>query len=203
MNSQHYSVESWRRRKFLRLALAIPGVALLGTLGSRRPLLAATPACGENDQPTPPQTPGPFYRPRSPERALLMEPGINGTRISLRGQVLSIRCRPVPNALVDLWHADAAGAYDNSGYKLRGHVFTDKEGRYAFTTIVPGLYPGRTRHFHVRVQAPNRPVLTTQLYFPGEAQNQHDGIFDKRLLVALGENGSEKLATFDFVLDLG
>jgi hypothetical protein len=55
-------------------------------------------------------------------------------------------CRPVERALVDLWHADERGKYDNGGYRYRGHVFTNTEGRYHFRTVLPALYPGRTRH---------------------------------------------------------
>ena len=106
-------------------------------------------------------------------------------------------------ALVDLWHADAAGVYDNAGYRLRGHQFTDETGRYYFETIVPGLYPGRTRHFHVKVEAPNRPILTTQLYFPGESQNKTDGIFNRKLLLSLRNTSEHQVASFDFILNLG
>src|ERR671923_286173 len=70
-----------------------------------------------------------------------------------------------------------------AGFPLRGHQFTDDAGRYRLETVVPGLYPGRTRHIHVKVQAPNQPVLTTQLYFPGEARNAADGIFNQALLM--------------------
>jgi protocatechuate 3,4-dioxygenase beta subunit len=56
-------------------------------------------------------------------------------------------------ALVDLWHADSKGDYDNKGFRLRGHVFTDDQGRFVFRAIMPGLYPGRTRHYHVKIQA--------------------------------------------------
>jgi protocatechuate 3,4-dioxygenase beta subunit len=104
---------------------------------------------------------------------------------------------------VDFWQADADGMYDNAGYRLRGHQYTQDSGRYFLETIVPGLYPGRTRHLHVRVQAPKGPVLTTQLYFPGEPQNRRDGIFNEKLLLDVGQNGSEKLASFDFVIALG
>ena len=93
--------------------------------------------------------------------------------------------------------------YDNAGYRLRGHQYSDASGRYRLETIVPGVYPGRTRHFHVRVQAPNRPVLTTQLYFPGEAENQRDAIFNAKLVVSLRASTDSKRANFDFVLDLG
>ena len=68
---------------------------------------------------------------------------------------------------------------------------------------MPGLYPGRTRHFHVRVQAANRPVLTTQLYFPGEPGNQRDFIFNRDLVLKAQDAADGKVATFDFVLDLG
>ena len=85
--------------------------------------------------------------------------------------------KPVANALIDFWQADARGAYDNSGYRFRGHQLTDAKGQYTLFTVVPGLYPGRTKHIHVKVQAPRKPVLTTQLFFPGVAGNRSDGIF--------------------------
>ena len=65
-----------------------------------------------------------------------------GQPIELVGFVLTRGCKPVPGALVDLWHADDEGDYDNSGFRLRGHQFADAEGRYRFRTIVPGSYPG-------------------------------------------------------------
>ena len=89
----------------------------------------------------------------------------------------------MPRALVDFWQADDRGQYDNTGYRLRGHQFTDDTGHYRLETIVPGLYSGRTRHIHVKVQAPNQPVLTTQLYFHGEPANQRDFIFNPDLVM--------------------
>ena len=133
----------------------------------------------------------------------MIESGIQGSKIVLEGNVRSTHCKPVAGALVDIWQADGNGAYDNAGYRLRGHQFADGAGRYRFETVVPGLYPGRTRHFHVRVQAPNRPALTTQLYFPGEPENKRDFIFNAKLVVALSGLPGSKTAKFDFVLDLG
>jgi hypothetical protein len=72
-----------------------------------------------------------------------------------------------------------------------------------FETIVPGKYPGRTRHYHVKVQAPGRSILTTQLYFPGEPGNDSDGIFDPTLLLDIPLGRGPNLARYDFVLDLG
>lgn len=219
------------RRTFLFLGVSLPAPILLAacsTLARREPVpspslqptaaagispdvspsvpppprLDPTPACGDQDDPTPPQTAGPFYTPNSPERTSLLEAGMAGTTITLSGQVLTVDCAPVPGALVDFWHADNAGVYDNQGFRLRGHQFTDAEGRYTLETIVPGLYPGRTRHFHVNVQAPDRPILTTQLYFPDEPANAGDGLFDEALLMSVADSEAARTARFNFVLDI-
>ena len=89
-----------------------------------------------------------------------------GTRIVVQGRVLTTGCTPIPRALVDFWQADAEGRYDNVGFRLRGHQFTDEAGHYRLETIVPGLYPGRTRHVHVKVQAPNQSVLHDPALLP-------------------------------------
>ena len=81
---------------------------------------------------------------------------------------------------------------------------TDAQGRYRLETVVPGLYPGRTRHIHVKVQAPNGPVLTTQLYFAGEARNAGDGIFRQELLMQdHGQSGGTRQTGFTFVVATG
>jgi protocatechuate 3,4-dioxygenase beta subunit len=151
---------------------------------------------------TPSQTEGPYYTQGSPERASLLEEGMAGTRIVIEGQVFSRDCLPLANAWLDFWQTDDAGEYDNSGYRLRGHQFADREGRYRLETAVPGLYPGRTRHIDLKVASPGGTVLTTQLYFPGEGQNSADNIFDARLLLPVEETANGKRAVFNFVLDV-
>ncbi|MHB1347733.1 MAG: intradiol ring-cleavage dioxygenase, partial [Candidatus Humimicrobiaceae bacterium] len=104
-------------------------------------------------------------------------------------------------AWLDFWQADGDGNYDNSGYKLRGHQYTDKNGRFILETVIPGIYSGRTAHIHLKVKASNTsPELTTQLFFPDSAQNQSDSIFKKELLVniSLGKNG--KIASYNFTI---
>jgi protocatechuate 3,4-dioxygenase beta subunit len=192
------------RREFLSVAAGLTALAAGGsTAAAQTPPRRPTPSCPGAAAPTERQTAGPYFKPDSPLRASLLEPGIGGTRIVVTGLVLSTSCQPVAKALIDVWHADDRGDYDNTGFRLRGHQFTDDQGRYRLETIVPGIYPGRTRHFHVKVQAPNRPVLTTQLYFPGEAVNGRDPIFSRDLVMQVSEATSGKAATFDFVLDLG
>jgi protocatechuate 3,4-dioxygenase beta subunit len=168
--------------------------------GDKSPMLQPTPAC-DDAAPTLSQTAGPFYTPNTPERTSLLEPGISGTRLVVSGRVWSTNCQPLAGALLDFWQADDDGAYDNDGYRLRGHQFTDANGHYRLETIVPGSYPGRTRHIHVRVRGHHTRLLTTQLYFPGEPLNQRDGIFHPKLMVAMQEvSDGSKMAAFDFVL---
>jgi protocatechuate 3,4-dioxygenase beta subunit len=192
------------RRQMLSNALAS---STLG-LGVQSPALsfaqsaAPTPACHDGDQATIRQTEGPYFKPSSPQRADLVEPDTKGQLVEISGQVLTRSCRPVERALLDLWHADEQGEYDNAGFRYRGHIFTDGEGRYRFRTIVPALYPGRTRHYHIKVQAPERPVLTTQLYFADEPANRRDGLFRRELVMRIAEAANSFAARFDFILDI-
>jgi protocatechuate 3,4-dioxygenase beta subunit len=199
------------RRRLIELGLAVPPLAVLAAgaddlvLAAAGAPLQATPRCDDGDEDaTEEQTEGPYFTPSSPRRRLIVPAGAAGTRLTLSGRVLTTSCRPVRRALVDFWQADARGAYDNRGFRFRGHQLTDARGRYSLETVVPGLYSGRTRHIHVKVQAPGQPVLTTQLYFPGVAANRSDGIFDPALVVAGWRRiGAKRVARFDFVLDLG
>src|SRR5262249_15419809 len=160
----------------------------------------ATPACHDGDEPTVRQTDGPYFKPSSPLRADLIEPNSTARPVEVSGQVLTRSCQPVARALLDFWHADERGDYDNVGFRYRGHLFTDAEGRYRLLTILPALYTGRTRHYHVKVQAPQRGVLTTQLYFPDEPMNRRDGLFRRELVMRMAEVGDGLAARFDFFL---
>jgi protocatechuate 3,4-dioxygenase beta subunit len=175
-----------------------------GTDPAKPAALEATPACGDDHDPSPALTEGPYFTPNSPERTSLLEKGMAGVKLTLTGYVLSTDCVPVKHALVDFWQANDKGEYDNKGFTLRGHQYTDDQGKYTLETVVPGLYPGRTRHIHVKVQAPNQKILTTQIFFPNEAGNAKDNIFNKALLMDIKDQAdSSKLASLNFVLKLG
>jgi protocatechuate 3,4-dioxygenase beta subunit len=159
------------------------------------------PDCTSPAAPTPAMTEGPYYKTGSPERTSLLEPDMTGTRLLITGYVLTTDCEPIPGALLDFWQTDDQGQYDNAGFRLRGHQFTDETGRYQLETISPGIYPGRTAHIHVKVQAPNGPVLTSQLFLPEVPDNQVDSIFSPQLVMEVEDTQDGKLASFNFVLD--
>jgi protocatechuate 3,4-dioxygenase beta subunit len=175
------------RRRILGAALLVPPLF--------SPIRGLAQTCGVV---TPRQTEGPFFTPSSPLRTSLLEAGSKGQRFLVSGRVLTAHCKPVANALVDVWHADEEGAYDNQGYRYRGHQFTDAEGRYRFETIVPALYPGRARHYHVKIQPKGGRILTTQLYFPGEPGNRRDGLYRPELELKTPKSGE---GAFDFVVE--
>jgi protocatechuate 3,4-dioxygenase beta subunit len=183
-------------------AFAATGFGLGIDGAGAEPALAPTPQCHDGDAPTMRETEGPFFKPSSPERTDLLEPGLKGVPVELGGLVLSRSCRPLAGALVDLWHADDDGEYDNTGFRFRGHQLTDGQGRFRFRTIKPAAYVGRTRHYHVKLQAPGSRLLTTQLYFPGEPLNRRDGLFRKELLMQVTQAGDALSARFDFILDM-
>jgi protocatechuate 3,4-dioxygenase beta subunit len=189
------------RRTVLGAGAFVAGSLFAIERGAAEGPLPPTPACHDGDEVTPQQTEGPYFKPSSPERVELFEEGMAGQPIELVGLVLSRTCKPLAGALLDFWQADAKGQYDNSGFRLRGHQFTDAEGRYRLRSVVPGVYPGRTRHIHVKVQPSGGRLLTTQLYFPGESKNRSDGLFRRALLMRTVKNAGWLAGRFDFVVD--
>ena len=146
---------------------------------------------------TPATAEGAFYLPNTPERAVLREAGMAGQPLRLSGYVLGPNCEPIPGAWLDFWQADADGIYSTGSFRLRGHQFTDADGRYALETILPGPVPGRAPHIYVKVQPPNGPVLTTQLFFPDAPANTTDPDFQPELVMTATGDG---MAGFDFVV---
>jgi protocatechuate 3,4-dioxygenase beta subunit len=208
------------RRRFQLLgiaaagALAAPGMGLTGPRtgsaatpeASPAAYVPPTPTCEDDEEPTLAQAEGPYFTPDSPERTSLIEEGMGGEKLIVTGYVYSTACEPVGKALLDVWHADEKGVYDNEGYQCRGHLFTDEEGFFRLETILPGIYPGRTRHIHLKVQAPNGPVLTTQIYFPDEPENERDGLYDPELemeMVTAEGEGEPLTGVYTFIVEPG
>lgn len=167
---------------------------------ARRALLAAPfIASGAAAQPgvttpTPRQAAGPFYPldwSGDIDGDLVRVTGAaaqaQGVVTHLRGRVRDAAGAPVPGALVEIWQCDAHGRYlhprdrqdgRDLGFQGRGRVVTTADGGYAFRTIRPVPYTGRTPHIHVAVARPGAPpTLVTQFYVAGEAGNERDGLF--------------------------
>ena len=163
---------------------------------------------------TPLRTSGPYWLPGSPERTSLLEPGMKGTRLTISGVVRAADGEPLNHAWLDFWQVDDDGAYDSTGFKLRGYQFTDEAGRYRLETIMPRAYSilinrdgttresGRPAHIHVMIAYYGKDTITTELHFPKTADQVYlereddDAI---RLDIKEIPDGSKE-ATFDFVL---
>lgn len=160
---------------------------------------------------------GPFYRAGAPWLTRLCNPNEPGEPLVIVGRVTAAdTCAPLRNAVVDVWHANHTGLYDNQmkGYEnkfyLRGRLKTDAEGRYTFTTILPAAYSTgssmRAKHIHYKISAPGYELLTTELYFEGDKYNATDSLVKPSLITSLADfkHPQEKRkylkGTFDVVL---
>lgn len=150
---------------------------------------------------TPSVEEGPYYTPGSPERTTIKEKDTPGAKLVVEGRVLDQSGRPMSHAWLDFWQADGNGRYDNAGFKLRGHQFTDKDGRYHLETVRPREYSFRSPHIHAKVRATeSSPILTIQLYFPDEQRNATDPIFEKQAVMDIKDTPDGQKAHFDFVV---
>ena len=181
-----------------RTGWASLGYAFSGPAADRSLGLAPPAACTAGTRSS---TAGPFYTPLTPRRDSLREPDTRGESLVFEGLVLAHDCLPLAGAVIDIWHCDEDGHYDNRGFRYRGHQFTDAAGAFRFETVRPVRYSGRTPHIHVKVQGEATPVLTTQVYFPDlQEANARDRIFRDDLVMDLDRAGDAWRGRFDFVL---
>ena len=164
---------------------------------------------------------GPFYRAGAPfrERRLCL-PSEPGVPLTLAGRVTGLpACAPLPDAILDVWHASAKGFYSNmlglgradnpQTFRFRGRFRTNAAGQYAIETIVPGYYPWpfvRARHIHCIVTCPHYVTLTTQIFFQGDQRLASDPWVKPALIIPLTAHAHPdgRLAwngTFDIVLE--
>ena len=154
-----------------------------------------------------------------------------GERIVVHGRVLDEDGRPIPNTLVEVWQANSAGRYKHyvdqhpapldPNFSGAGRCLTDSEGRYRFTSILPGPYPWRNHHnawrpAHIHFSIFGRLFtqrLVTQMYFPGDPLFPYDPIFNsirdprsRELLIArfdIEETQPEWALAFEWNVVLG
>jgi protocatechuate 3,4-dioxygenase beta subunit len=143
---------------------------------------------------TPRATEGPYYPDHLPldqDNDLLQIQGnaaqAMGTVTEFGGRLLNADGKPIQDALIEMWQADNNGCYIHSrgtqrdkerdpAFQGYGKIMTNAKGEYRFRTIKPGLYTGRTLHWHIAVKQGENRMLTTQLYIAGVPQNDKDGI---------------------------
>jgi protocatechuate 3,4-dioxygenase beta subunit len=160
---------------------------------------------------TPELTEGPFYFDVDSIRSDIREDR-EGVTLRLAVRVREAEsCKPISNAVVDIWQCDAEGQYsglDSDETFLRGAQVTNSAGIVEFLTIYPGWYQGRTVHIHAKVHLDKQTVLTTQLFFDeqtqravydggpyaaGDTENESDSIFDETLVLATRRQGDRYL----------
>ena len=160
---------------------------------------------------------GPFYTDNPPTLTdgKLAKESETGTKIRITGRVQNLDCSEfIPNTIVDVWQANDAGSYDNSGFNLRGQVVSNAQGFYMFETVQPGKYLNgskyRPSHIHFKITPPDYPTITTQLYFEGDSDIDTDaaasitsGQYDAtHRIVALSDDGNGVLeGTWDIAVD--
>ncbi len=160
---------------------------------------------------------GPFYTENAPflENNQLVQPDANGQRIIISGSVRTLDCSQyIGNTLIDIWHADDDGTYDNVGFNFRGRTTSNEQGFYLFETILPGKYLNgaqfRPSHIHFKITPPGFDTLTTQLYFEGDtdipadaAASINSGTYDASFrIIPLNENADNKMeGTWDIIVD--
>ena len=189
------------RRHLLRTGLGSLAIAAL----SPSALVFGQAACPAR---TEPNIEGPFYVPGAPERSALHDTWQH--QIALSGRVRDIHCRPMADAVLEVWQANEQGEYDLDGFDYRGVLRTQADGSFHLYTVIPGRYLNgstyRPAHIHVKVHANGRPPLTTQLYFPGDPENDTDPWFRSSLLVTAHPPGPQgchpqpRRMSFDFVV---
>ena len=177
MGSSNFPEFNSRRNTLKLLSLAAVGAGTISSLGSLRAMAATVTSDGACLL-TPQSVEGPYYFDPKLERSEITE-GHEGIPVKLKLQVMGANCHVMPNARVDVWHADAQGFY--SGYDkqgdsgnistkgqtfLRGTQFSNTDGEVLFTTIFPGWYTRMTAHIHFKVFLDKSTVLTAQIYFP-------------------------------------
>ena len=204
------------RRQALAFGTVSLGALLAGCGGER----STTTTTGFGDSSsctlTPEMTEGPYYFDADSIRSDIRDER-EGATLRLAIRVRDSECKPLPDAVVDIWHCDALGEYSTSDAPfLRGAQVTNRDGIVEFTTIYPGWYQGRTVHIHAKVHLDGSTVLTTQLFFDDgvtaavygrepytrhtgrEVLNADDGIFDEALLLDVSRAGDAYDATISF-----
>ncbi|MFZ0814669.1 MAG: protocatechuate 3,4-dioxygenase subunit alpha [Candidatus Sulfotelmatobacter sp.] len=147
-------------------------------------------------QATTSQTVGPFFKIglQPLYRHNLAGDGVSGQRVTIQGRVLDGDGNPVPDAILEIWQANAHGKYAHPedtqdkplepGFKGYGRVPTNSDGRFRFATIKPGLVPGpdgNPQAPHLLVSVFMRGLLrrlVSRIYFPGESSNAADFILN-------------------------
>jgi len=154
------------RRELLQKSATIGTLTLIPSLSLDEALWAWEQSEKHPLKPTPWNEIGPFYKRNAPQTAQLQRPGDPGLPVQISGKVLDTRGDMLEGAKIEVWQANHVGVYDIDGYGYRATLVAGQDGKYEFSSVLPGHYPGRVcQHIHYLVSAPGHKSLITQLYF--------------------------------------
>jgi len=186
-------MESKKRRNFLKQSVT----------GSVATLLVAS-SLAQSQTVTPRDAEGPYY-PITPQKdkdadltQVAGKSGVaKGTIIEVFGQVFDTNGNPVEDATIDLWQANSFGKYhhphDDSdapvddNFQSWAIIQSGAKGKFKFKTVMPGAYPmgaknQRTPHIHFKIGKHGYEAILTQMYFPDQALNETDGLYQRKSL---------------------
>lgn len=174
---------------------------------------------------------GPYYIPDAPRlespATLPMRDDEQGTPLLFQGHITDLAGKGLPNAIVEIWHADGLGFYSQFApglpeWNLRATVIADENGNYQIHTMQPapyqiptdgscgkliaaaGWHAWRPAHLHLKISAPGHQLITSQLYFTGDEHVGDDiasAVKPELILDPASHSEGGREVTYDFVLD--
>ncbi|SVC55749.1 uncharacterized protein METZ01_LOCUS308603, partial [marine metagenome] len=172
MNKKNTTIKSV---KISRSEFIVKGSVLAGST-----VLLPTLVLGQDCNLTSDDILGPYFVEGAPLRTVIAHSDEPGQRLFVSGRILQNDCEtPISGAMLELWHANDAGCYSinlecntgnpgNDEFNLRGKMFSNENGQYAFETILPGYYANRPKHIHIKITTPDGEVLISQIYFDSD-----------------------------------
>ena len=232
------TIDTVNRRKFLKVSTTTMATLLIGCSEKGTVKPSPTVETGPSTQDTAPSEPapqtkpatcsatsrditGPYWRKGIPVRTQFDVYGHPGQKLTISGVVRDRACQPIPNAVIEMWHAqptmaaaeslsprDSVGYdLDSPGFQYYGQFATDARGAYAVSTKKPGWYLNgaafRPSHIHVKVYVEGAERLTTQLYFEGDpfiAADPWASVAPERALTLKSIGKDHVESRFDFTI---
>lgn len=207
MNKKNTTIKS---AKISRSEFIVKGGVLAGST-----VLLPTLVLGQDCNLTTDDIMGPYFVEDAPIRMVIAHADEPGQRLYISGRILQNDCEtPISGAMLEVWQANDAGCYSinldcNTGnpgddeFNLRGKMFSNANGQYAFETILPGNYANRPMHIHIKITTPDGEILVSQIYFDSDPLCDTDPWCQdaEERILSLNEDSSGLYGQLDIVMN--